>query len=326
VERGDRDGVEDLMGRALARSSAPVAVGVSLCVRLGASLCVSLFAGCGDPLVGIDYHGEPLFEIEGLVKDYQSSTVERRQIRASLFWSLTGETTTQVADLIEQPFVSTEISFLVVFKINIFHPPPKVVTTGRMFATGMILVFDDADGDGVLDQDEIHGGADLNAVLYAPEEVPAEYSPTRQPLPKGYSIVTLPLACWSSTSPVESNVGAEECGVSLGAGCATDADCGKEGLCLLEQEYFSESFPNGYCVMGYVEGGCKPRGGILEPPIEVGPNEFLPPDYWLQSCKKHEDCRVGEGYRCDFAIGACWPEYPAEIVIIPQFEVAPLCL
>jgi hypothetical protein len=278
-------------------------------IRLLAAMLL-VFAGCGNPLVGEDFLGDPLFQFQGQVMSYLGVPSEGHEFRVSLFWSPTGETRVPVESLVEQTSASVTIQFPSTFEINVFYPPEgrHLVDSDPPYGLALVLVYEDLDDNGRLTQgsvpSELVGGAVDQVLMYASRKLSKEQSPTGLPMPSGFSIVPIPLNCEESFQPT---VGDQACGPELGMGCASDADCSDSGTCMTELGSFD--VPGGYCTLEDTEGGCEPAGGVVAQTGEA---------YWLKACITNQDClRTGYtcvdlDYRLDYSCKACWPykEHP----------------
>jgi hypothetical protein len=281
---------------------------------------LALVAGCGDALVTKEYRGDPVFTIEGRITDVRYEFEAGEQLQASVFWSLESDTTVDPAQLVEQTSVAVRVTFPAAFKINIFDPPdPVLVNSTRPYWAGQIMVYEDEDGNARFSPGELRGGASYSALLYATRELAKEDSPTGQALPEGFTIVNLPLPCEPIEAPPP--VGGDDCGVPIGAPCASDADCGS-GVCLDSDGYIT--FPGGYCSLSD-QGGCVPANsqvGYFYIPPET-PLEVDIPGFFYQGCATNQECR--DGYECFVYANACLPKLPVFIDIFPDFTYAPLC-
>jgi hypothetical protein len=281
------------------------------------ALMVAISA-CGDALVTKDYRGDPIFTIEGRVTDIRYEFEPGEQLQASIFWSLEGDTTVDPALLVEQTAVAVRVTFPSAFRINIFDTPdPVLVSSGRDYWLGEIMVYEDEDGNGRFSPGELRGGASYSALLYATRDLAREESPTGQALPAGFTIVNLPLPC-EAVEPIDPAPGGGECGVTIGASCSTDADCGT-GVCLDSDGYIT--FPGGYCSLSE-QSACVPANSSIG-------YFYIPPEseevvgFYYAGCMSNRDCR--EGYECFIYANACLPKLPVFIDIFPDFTYLPLC-
>ena len=282
-------------------------------------LCVAAatmgLAACSDSLVGSGYHGEPLFQIDGRIVDADGAGPDLSQPTASLYWSLTGETTTDPRDMVAQGSVAVGIEFPATFTFNVFERPDVPQRRDSPYLVGLIVLHEDHDGDGEYTEDELQGGAFENVVLYADEPVDAARSPTRLPLPRGFSVADLPLPC----DGVAPDLSGQECGVPLGAPCRADVDCGAGGRCLTTDG--EAAYPDGYCVLPD-DAECVPEGGVLLDLIN--PFGEVTELVWVQGCLVATDCR-DSSYTCALDVGACVPVLPVAIFVTRDFAFEPLC-
>lgn len=271
-----------------------------------------VLTGCGDALVERGYRGEPLYTFTGQIAAASGGAFEH-PVRAAVFWS-PGRGTRIDERLVEQPSLAVAVHFPGTFEINVFEPPMAVdwSTPDDDWRLGLVLIYEDLDEDGRFSPDELRGGARDQALLYLERPLSATESPTGTPLDAGFHAVRLPMLCGHEEEEHDRDQGtrAAECGVPIGEGCATDADCGTGGACLTRDR--TAVWTGGYCVQLFVEGGCEPRGGRL-----VG-------DAWHRGCDDDDDCRLADGYRCEEDV--CVPGAPVALVVDPSFVLAPLCV
>ena len=83
---------------------------------------------------------------------------------------------------------------------------------------------------------------------------------------------------------------------AIGSSCATDADCGGEGLCL-------SWLPGGYCTQPACGTDAPCPVDTICAPIH---HEGVEGTVCLAACDNLGDCRVEDGYACD-RDGTCWP-------------------
>ncbi|MBW1807786.1 MAG: hypothetical protein JRJ87_06285 [Deltaproteobacteria bacterium] len=268
------------------------------------TLLAILACGCGNPLAGHEYLGEPLFSFKGQVTSYLGSQDSQHEFRVSLFWSPSGQTRVAAEDLVEQTSASVTIEFPSTFEINVFYPPQAahLVDGQPAYGLALILVYEDRDENGRFTKDaqpsELVGGARDHVLLYAPRALTSEQSPTGLPVPKGFTIVPIPLNCNEEFKPT---TGDQDCGPELGASCKSDSECAG-GECLTSLGSFE--VPGGYCSLEATEQGCSPAGGTVAQTGEA---------FWLKSCVSNQDClRPGYAcidldYRLEYSCKACWP-------------------
>lgn len=122
-------------------------------------LLLGLLAGCGDPLVGPEFLGQPLLEVGGSVVQLGGRIpVMHGPLSLSLFWVGTGATGPQ---RVEQSAALD--SGLASFGMTVFDAPPAAATTlgplrgdERRLGLALIALYADRDANGRLDP-----GADL---------------------------------------------------------------------------------------------------------------------------------------------------------------------
>ncbi len=276
-----------------------------------------LTASCGSPLVDSSYRGEPLYHFEGIIFSVLEDIPEEGKTKVALGWSRTEPDRFDLDLVTIQDSVSTHVRFPSVFEINVFYPPdPSFLSSlDTPWALAYLLVFEDHNDNGDLDEGEFIGGAPEQALIYTPTDLEARDSPTGQFLPAGFHLVPMPMPCELMPS-----VEGEDCGVQVGRPCTTNADCGV-GTCLREMDGIE--FPGGYCSMpaDFSPDGCIPDGGI-EMYVGIDDNEQA---WWARSCESNEDCRMDEGYWCDLAAGACVPKFPVWLVIERDLDFPAFC-
>ncbi len=276
-----------------------------------------LAASCGSPLVDGTYRGEPLFHFEGIIFSVLEDIPEEGKTKVALGWSRTEPDHFDLDLLSIQDSLSTHVRFPSVFEINVFYPPePSFLDSlDTPWALAYLLVFEDHNGNGDLDDDEFIGGAPEQALLYAPNHLAPNASPTGQLLPAGFHLVPMPMPCESLP-----DLSGQDCGVELGRSCTSSTDCGS-GTCLREMDGLE--FPGGYCSLAidFSPSGCIPHGGIE---IFVGIH-YTEEAWWAKGCISNDDCRVDEGYWCDLAAGACLPKFPVWLVIERDLDFPAFC-
>lgn len=266
---------------------------------------------CGDPLVGEDYRGEPLFRFSGQIGFYDSSSKTEYNPRLSIFWSKTGDTQVDIDELIEQPSASVNVSFPAEFEVLVFSPPEKKHMVNDAYGLALILIYNDVDKNGWFNpQNEgemIIGGSPDRILLYAPSRIDAAQSPVSIALPKGFSVLWLPVQC--EPDDRVNGDGTSSCSHQIGAACSVDEDCGEGGVCLLELQ--NEIYPNGYCSRREDDSACVASSST------VNAYENLT----MRGCVEDEDCpREGETcYRTEDMqydqCNVCWPS----AISPPQF-------
>lgn len=267
---------------------------------------------CGDTLVDETYSGAPVFTVRGRVvapSDYVDE--EDAEIFLAVLWSQGGA---ERADrLVEQPGTTRRTAFFRSFEMPLFDQPGSehlyTTPSGARYAIGRLAGFHDDNGNGRRDASEPFMGYSQQALLHAPEALPARDSPTGAPLKAGWHIVSTPLMCQSAgpqpaPGPVDP-VADGECGVPLGAGCKKDADCGG-GVCVTN---FLGEWAGGACLIPEPPpNGCRQRGSVLL--RAPAPN---PQAYWIKACTVSEDCERLHPFQCDQQLRGCRPS--AETVV-----------
>lgn len=283
-------------------------------------------AACGDALVERGYRGEPLHTFQGQVTTVVGDGTFERPLRAAVFWSPSGQT---VLDdrLVEQSAIAVSVRFPATFEINVFEPPASVPwdDPAAPFRVGVVLLYEDVNGDGHYQPSERRGGARNQALLFVPSPLDAAASPTGVALSAGFHDERLPMPC--GVQQEDEVAEGDTCGVTLGAPCTLDADCleagsaaGAAARCLLRDSH--TTWPGGYCVLDAAASACRPIGGRRQSTdVNGGPVG----DYWHLGCSDGDDCRLSEGYQCkDNRV--CVPGEPASLEIRPDFAVVGLCL
>ena len=163
---------------------------------------VAVAAGCGDPMVGTDYRGEPMFAVDGRIASVKAlpDELQDEQFLISVFWARDATTGGAPPELRQQPSVSARVGFPATFELVVFEPPQDTHFTSDelVYALGIVLVYADLDGDGILEisnGDRIVGGNLDSALLYASSDLTAADSPTGDALSTGFSLVELPVPC-----------------------------------------------------------------------------------------------------------------------------------
>lgn len=271
-----------------------------------------MLPGCSGELLGADYRGTPLFSFEGSVADYRLDTTPIEALRASIFWSKTGKTSTIASALVEQPNVTLSITFPATMRFRVFEPPASAPMAGAdwPFAIGMILIYEDVNGNDRYDHGELRGGAFDQIVTYAEAGLSLAQSPVGRAIPTGYALtpVSLPCARGMRLPPGRNN-----CGVTLGANCHRDEDCGPNGICLMGVP--TGPVPAGYCSMLVRSQGCAPTDGQSD--------DGRHPSFWLKRCYTDSDCAAP--LICSSLDRFCGPRDPLFVDVAEDFDLLPLC-
>lgn len=138
--------------------------------------------GCGDGLVGDEYHGEVLAEMTGYVHvNYWNPTLQpiweenADQLRIAMFWGGPNGT------FLQEQQIQAETEFPAKYTLKIYSPPPESSfqevegVQGRV-AIGMPMLYIDVNGDGIWDHedDEPLVGSPYDTVMvYSAEEFEA---------------------------------------------------------------------------------------------------------------------------------------------------------
>lgn len=163
-----------------------------------------------------------------------------------------------------------------------------------------------------------------SAVLWLPQALPVGSTPTTGGLPAGFSQVFLPQRCGRVPPPATTT---GSCGVPLGEGCRTDADCGP-GYCLRETKF---PWPAGYCAVAEPSvSGCRPGAAAYFPAPRFAPIAQGIVGYYLRTCQTDADCvrstdRDQFLYICDPGLLACVPRTGSKMPVAGRFEVEPFC-
>lgn len=294
---------------------------------------------CGDGLLDDGYRGERLFQFTGKVATTGGNPAYAA-LRSGVFWLPFDPTTlgpayaerTPIeglgtlpglppdAALVEQSSIAVQVEFPGDFEINIFAEPPPEARGGRDLLYGVVLLYDDADGNGRYDEGEMVGAATAQMVVYAEQALTAANpdNTTDRPLDPGYALIELPLDCGATAPVFELD---ETYDVRVGAGCAPEtaaADCGAGGTCLLED--LDSPLPGGYCVLDIdaIPPDTDPPETMVEVETERDGVELIA---YYKVCSKSASCR--EGYTCQNDI--CLPRQPPALILDPRTEIQDAC-
>jgi hypothetical protein len=267
---------------------------------LRATCCALLVAGCSQSLVDDSYRGVPRITLQAHANDMAQPLPTTEPVgRVSLFWNPGGLVTASTPDaLVEQPSNGLTIPIPGDFQWSLYDPPPPEVLAkteaGGLYALAIPAIYLDQNNNGRHEANETMVAASgFEMILYAPVDLDATSSPTGYPVPAGYHIVTVPLACHGVPPPP---MHPRDCGVPLGHLCQTNMDCGMNGVCLTTEPL---PWPGGSCAVASTNG-CQPQGGTL---LQSGHSSA---SWWVQGCTGDADCRGGV-YQCDVSKGACLP-------------------
>ena len=317
----------------LATGNPQIATGwrrLSARTAMGLFACLSSLAGCGDPLVGQDFRGPALVSFDIDLQAAGTLPSADVSLRIALFYSLAGPLALDPGPWVEHLSSGRVIQVPQVTQVNVFEEPgpslsvqPPVQPGG--YALGRFLVYPDTNRNGRHDSDEGFIAIDpASVVLWLPQALPAGATTTSGPLPAGFSTVMLPQRCGR---PLPPPTAADSCGVPLGEGCRTDADCGG-GTCLRETKF---PWPAGYCtITDPPRNGCRPGSASYYFAPRFAPIPGGIAGYYLRACTTDADCarstdRDQYGYECERGLRACVPRKKSLFPVGGRFEVEPFC-
>ena len=289
--------------------------------RLLVPVCLAMGGlACGDTLVDSAYSGAPRFTLQGVVGGTSDALPDSESlVTTAMFWSPQGPMARNYDELVEQPGTASAGQASRPYVMNLFDEPGSqhlyTAPSGARYALGRVVAYIDTNRNGRLDPSEqILGASQGFAVLYAPQALAAEDSPTGRALAAGWQSFMLPLPCPGAPGPGPAPVPDGDCGVPLGDPCDTDADC-NGGVCLPE---LLIPLPQRMCAIPEPPpNGCRQRGSVL---IRRGPGR----DVWIQGCASSSDCTRGYPYQCDARLLACFPS--AEVhVNLNETSLRPFC-
>lgn len=163
-------------------------------------LGVVALVGCGDPVVGTEYAGKPLFTLGGTVMyDEDGSLGDHEVYVVVLYEALTDSGYTYL------PPYRLQTSFPADYVVEFFEPPAEEIfkpapdDRGEM-ALGSIMVYLDEDGSGSFDPeaDALVGGNNNIILLYVTEDWPEHETPrglTSDALEPGFQVVYVEGGC-----------------------------------------------------------------------------------------------------------------------------------
>ncbi len=291
--------------------------------RAAAALSAALCCSCGDALVDNAYRGTILFNFTGNVMGATDAVDSGEPIRIAVFWSSKGLRTMGTENLVEQPAAAQQAIIPFSFTLNLFDTPPAAQIykpqEGGAFAIGQLFGYPDRNHNGQRDLDEpIVAASSSRALLYAPEALALEKSPTGLPVPAGYHLIFASIPCGPRPQMPPPAPTSGGCPASLGQPCSTDAQCAP-GVCIRD---FLAPWPL---------GGC----GLSDPPpADCGspqvarvaqPGPAPTPTYWVKSCTTDADCGRAFPYQCDLALGACLPTRSLLMQVGDPPMIAPWC-
>ena len=303
--------------------------------RARAGLAVALVltsatTGCGDALLDDQFRGTPIWQLKGEIRQGEEATADLSALRVALFWSPGGAQENVLERYVEQTTTSVPISLTLTYVLNVFQPPGpehqvqaqvQGQAAGATYAVGRLLAYTDTNRNRRRDADEpIVGQNPPRALLWAAAPLDAGQSPTRNPLPAGFSTVLLPQRCDAQLPATTPGT----CGVPIGSACKRDADCGG-GVCLNQT---TVSWQGGTCAVPEPSmDGCRPQDSsfVWNAPMPMGTG---PSGFYVQRCTRDADCarrdRGSGDYVCDIGQKACVPVFP-DNVSLGVTNVFPFC-
>lgn len=131
---------------------------------------VALGAGCGDPLAGGDYKGDPLYEISGVIYADADIAPPTRGVRVTILWG-----PSDAEDDWGGASIGLATTFPSRFDLQVFAPPPNAngaTPMGLGLSVGSPVLYVDNDGDQAYnrDVDDVVGGAADALLVYTWEE------------------------------------------------------------------------------------------------------------------------------------------------------------
>lgn len=139
---------------------------------------LALLAGCGDPIAGVGYRGEPLLTLQGEVLNAEPLGALDGQPSVAVFWSAGPDREGSVEQAVE-----VETQFPAFYKLYLYLPPPDEVMheggrgDGMVGTVGVVLLYVDEDTDGALSPEDepVIGAGEGSIVTWfetAPEDLP----------------------------------------------------------------------------------------------------------------------------------------------------------
>jgi len=151
---------------------------------LGVGLAALLAAGCGDPLAGLDYHGDPLATVQGLVR------LGSTPAPAHALYVVVGWRAEATPDFWTGEVVNVSAGFPASYTLDLLRPPPLEALsvdpeTGGRLGFAFVALMEDVNGNGALDvdtssrglpagPDRFRGGAETLMLAYAADPFPAQ--------------------------------------------------------------------------------------------------------------------------------------------------------
>lgn len=273
-----------------------------------------LLGACGDPIYDQSYRGQVFYTESRTITWSLEGPGDPTDLRLALFFNPGLPGAVDVDNWIELGASITPITALPThIDFNIFALPTDEMLahaadgTPLGYGTAHQLAYRDSNHDGRRSLDEPFLGPLMTwQFMYLPEPLAASQLPIDRDLPAGFFRVFTPQTCGQAL-PGATTPG--DCGVPLGAKCASDLDCAG-GYCLTQTKI---SWRGGYCVVQEPpKNGCRPAAGVYyrRPQVTQIPKGVV--GYYLRACVQDADCHSPtDGSRnlfsCDRGLGACTP-------------------
>lgn len=285
-----------------------------LCLGLWPGLLAGLTLGlsaCGEPLLDMSYRGASIWQLGAGSGGAISDELAAYPLRAALFYTVDALEQTDAERMVEDTGTTVHIQANIPFVLNQYEKPGAALMArwrggqSAGMAVGRVLAYADVNGDGRRQSGEPFIGSEPTAVYaYVPAALPADRSPTDSALAEGIHELIVPQLCgYKPLPPTDPG----DCGVPLGEGCRSDADCGR-GTCLKET---NQPWPAGYCTIADTPmqaGACRPSKGVFYRAPAFAPIPEGTQGYYLRPCTTSADClRAGrdQGYVCDAGLHGC---------------------
>ena len=158
-----------------------------------APVCLAAGAlACGDTLVDSSYSGTPLFTLQGVVAGPSEVISDPETlVTTAMFWSPQGVMARGYDELVEQRGTASAAPIPRPYVMNLFDVPGSqhlyTAPSGARYAIGRVVAYVDTNRNGWRAPSEpIARASQGYAVLYAPQALRAEDSPTGRPLAAGW--------------------------------------------------------------------------------------------------------------------------------------------
>lgn len=118
-------------------------------------LLLASLAGCGDPIAGDGYRGEPLLTLQGEVLNAEPLGALDGQPSVAVFWSAGPDREGAAEQAVE-----VETRFPAFYELNLYLPPPGEVIhdsgrgDGAVGTSGVVLLYVDEDADGAWSRED----------------------------------------------------------------------------------------------------------------------------------------------------------------------------